>query len=121
MAAPDETGQPCPPLVQTLGNPILFEWRLALALDLVGDVALGTLEARLAGLLLRHARGSAEVPATHEELARELACDREAVSRTLGTWGRAGIVQLGRGHVSVIDVARLSELAGTAGETTLEG
>ena len=60
------------------------------------------------------------MPATHEELARELACAREAVSRTLGTWGRAGIVHLGRGHVSVIDVARLIEVARTA-ETTLEG
>lgn len=93
-----------------------FEARLALALELVGDIALGTLEARLAGALVRRAGGSADVEVTHDRLAQELACTREVVSRILGAWERAGIVRLGRGHVEVLDPARLGSLAaGLAG------
>jgi CRP/FNR family transcriptional regulator len=92
-----------------------IEGRLAFALDMVGDVALGSLEARLAGLVLRHAGGSADIHLTHERLAAELACAREAVSRILGAWERAGHVRLGRAHVCVLDVERLAELAGDAG------
>lgn len=89
-----------------------LEVRLALALDLVGDVALGTLEGRLASLVLQQARGTHEVHLTHERLARDLACAREAVSRTLGAWERAGFVRLWRGHVEVLDAGRLAALAG---------
>lgn len=100
---------------------VALEDRLAMALDLVGDVALGTLEERLAGLLLRHAGGSGEVFLTHERLARELACAREAVSRILGNWERAGFVRLWRGHVELVDQGRLAELAGLAGPAELAG
>ena len=89
-----------------------FEARLSMTLELVSDIALGTLETRLAGLLLRHARGSAEVRATHERLAHELACGREAVSRTLGAWERTGLVQLGRAHIHVCDHTSLVAIAG---------
>jgi CRP/FNR family transcriptional regulator len=92
-----------------------FEARLALTLALVSDVALGTLDARLAGLLLRHAQGATDVRVTHERLARELACAREAVSRTLGAWERAGILHLGRAHLRIVDTARLGALAGQSG------
>ena len=91
-----------------------FEGRLAFALDMVGDVALGSLEARLAGLVLRHAGESVDVHLTHERLAHELACAREAVSRILGGWERAGFVRLGRAHVCVLDAERLAELADDA-------
>lgn len=91
-----------------------FEARLALTLDLVSDVALGTLEARLAALLLRHAQGSTSIRVTHEALSHQLACAREAVSRILGSWERAGVVRLGRAQIQVLDPARLLDLAGTA-------
>lgn len=106
-------------------EPILRSWvfaslesRLARALDLVGDVALGSLESRLAGLLLRRSRGGSEVRLTHERLARDLACAREAVSRTLGGWERAGLVRLGRGQVVLLDRERLRALATADGATT---
>lgn len=91
-----------------------FEARLAMVLTLVSEVALASLEARLAAALLRHAQPSSDVHATHEQLARELACGREAVSRLLGSWERAGIVSLGRGRLVVTDPARLALLAGDA-------
>ncbi|MCU0479074.1 MAG: Crp/Fnr family transcriptional regulator [Chloroflexi bacterium] len=88
-----------------------IEARMSLALDLVGDVALGRLEARLASAVLRHAGASAVATVTHERLAQELACAREAVSRALGGWERAGIVRLGRGSLTVLDAGRLAALA----------
>ena len=101
-----------------------LEQRLAMALDLVGDIALGTLEARLARLILGRARGirapevrepdaaRLEVLATHGSLALELACAREAVSRILGSWERAGLVGLGRGRIAVLDATTLAIVAG---------
>jgi CRP/FNR family transcriptional regulator, anaerobic regulatory protein len=94
-----------------------LEARLATALELVGDVALGTLEARLARLLLQRASDDGDIRATHEHLARELACAREAVSRALGGWERAGIVRLGRGRLRVLDPTRLAGLAGPGAES----
>jgi len=89
-----------------------FEARLAAALELVGEVALETLESRLATLLLRRAHGGSGVYVTHEQLAYELACAREAVSRILEHWERAGHVQLRRGHIHVTAARPLSALAG---------
>jgi CRP/FNR family transcriptional regulator len=89
------------------------EARLAQALELVSDVALGTLEQRVAGVLLRLAGSDPSLPVfvTHERLARELACAREAVSRILGSWERAGLVRLGRGHLWILDLEAVSLIA----------
>jgi CRP/FNR family transcriptional regulator len=89
------------------------EARLAQALELVSDVALGTLEQRVAGLLLRLAEPdpAAALLVTHERIAHELACAREAVSRILGAWERAGVVRLGRAHLWVVDPDRLARIA----------
>ncbi len=89
-----------------------FAGRMTLALDLVSDVALGTLEARLAGALLGHAPDGVEALVTHERLAQELACAREAVSRILGSWEREGLVGLGRARIRLLDVPAISALAG---------
>jgi CRP/FNR family transcriptional regulator len=89
------------------------EGRLAQALELVSDVALGTLEQRVAGVLLRLAGPDPSLPVsvTHERLAQELACAREAVSRILGAWERAGLVRLGRAHLWLADPDRLARIA----------
>ncbi len=89
------------------------EARLAHSLELVSDVALGTLEQRVAGVLLRLAEPDPSLPVvvTHERLAQELACAREAVSRILGTWERAGLVRLGRAHLWLVDQDSLARMA----------
>jgi CRP-like cAMP-binding protein len=89
------------------------EARLAHSLELVSDVALGTLEQRVAGVLLRLAGPDPALPVlvTHERLAQELACAREAVSRILGAWERAGLVRLGRAHLWLVDPDNLTRIA----------
>jgi CRP-like cAMP-binding protein len=89
------------------------EARLAQALELVSDVALATLEQRVAGVLLRLAGPdpSGPVVVTHERLAQELACAREAVSRILGAWERAGLVRLGRAHLWLTEPDALARIA----------
>jgi len=94
----------------------MFEARLAAALEMIGDVALERLESRLAATLLRHAHGMPDVHVTHEQLAHELACAREAVSRILEHWERAGIVRLGRGHIHLGSPTRLGGLHGQNSE-----
>lgn len=89
----------------------LVDSRMSLVLDLVGDVALGRLESRLAAAVLQHAGPADVAMVTHERLAQELACAREAVSRALGGWERAGIVRLGRGSLTVLDADRLEAFA----------
>jgi CRP/FNR family transcriptional regulator, anaerobic regulatory protein len=90
----------------------VFEARLASALEMIGDVALESLEARLATVLLRRAGGASGVHLTHEQLAHELACAREAVSRILEHWEQNAWVRLGRAHIQVISPAELAALAG---------
>lgn len=89
----------------------LFEARLAAALQLVGDLALETLEARLAALLLRCAGTTQTVDMTHDHLAHHLACGREAVSRILEQWEDRGYVRLGRRHIGLTAPQRLADLA----------
>jgi CRP/FNR family transcriptional regulator len=88
----------------------LFEARLAAALQLLGDLALETLEARLAALLLRCAGTAQTVDMTHDHLAHHLACGREAVSRILEQWEHRGYVRLGRRHIGLTAPQRLAEL-----------
>lgn len=89
----------------------LFEARLAAALQLLGDLALETLEARLAALLLRRAGTTQTVDMTHDQLAHHLACGREAVSRILEQWEHRGYVRLGRRHIGLTASQRLADLA----------
>lgn len=89
----------------------LFEARLAAALQLVGELALETLEARLAALLLRYAGTTQTVDMTHDRLAHHLGCGREAVSRILEQWEHSGYVRLGRRHIGLTAPQRLADLA----------
>jgi CRP/FNR family transcriptional regulator len=91
----------------------LFEARLSAALQLVGDLALESLEARLAALLLRCGGTTQTVDMTHDHLAHQLACGREAVSRILEQWEDRGYVRLGRRHIALKAPQRLADLART--------
>lgn len=78
---------------------------------LVEDVALSSIEERLARALLRLAGARATVDATHEALATEIGSAREVVSRQLGLFTRAGLVEAARGHIAIIDRPGLEALA----------
>ena len=78
---------------------------------LIEDVALTSLQARLARLLLRSADGAGMVVTTHEAIAAEIGSGRAAVSRTLGTMARRGLVEIGRGTVRLTGIPGLEALA----------
>lgn len=74
-------------------------------------------DSRLAAYLLDESGKSAagerpngEIPATHEEIAKELGSAREVVSRALKAFESRGLVSLGRGSVRVLDRQALREL-----------
>lgn len=78
---------------------------------LVEDVALSSIEERLARALLRLAGEGDRLDATHEALATEIGSAREVVSRQLGLFARAGLIAATRGHVDLIDREGLQTLA----------
>lgn len=69
--------------------------------QLVEDVALTRLDSRLARALLRLANDKPEVQITHDQLAREIASGRAAISRQLSSFASAGLVTLERGRVVI--------------------
>lgn len=78
---------------------------------LVEDVALTSLDARLARALLRLVDDEGMVHATHEALAVEIGSARAAVSRQLAALARDGLVELTRGHIHIADAPALKALA----------
>lgn len=79
--------------------------------QLVEDVALTGFDARLSRALLRLADGTGRVSATHEQLAAETASGRAFVSRRLNEFAALGLVELGRGAVTLLDRSRLEQIA----------
>jgi len=92
-----------------------FSDRLSSLVDLAASVTFEHLDRRLARALLERVRTSGRIvlEVTHAELAQELAAARERVSRLLGGFADLGLVELGRGRVTVRDKARLEALAGS--------
>lgn len=79
--------------------------------QLVENVALTSLAGRLARILLRLADAEMTVRATHDQLAREAASGRAAVSRQLSAFVDQGLVSLARGRVILSDPAGLAAAA----------
>ncbi|NLR72157.1 Crp/Fnr family transcriptional regulator [Novosphingobium sp. ERN07] len=78
---------------------------------LVEDVALSPIETRMARALLRMMDNEGQVTATQESLATEIGSVREVVSRQLNGFARDGLVELARGHITVLDPKRLVQLS----------
>lgn len=78
---------------------------------LIEDVALSGLQARLARLLLRIADGDGQIATTHEALASEIGSGRAAITRTLGEFGRRGLIEARRGVIAVLDKAGLEAVS----------
>jgi CRP-like cAMP-binding protein len=88
-----------------------FTGRLRHLVNLVDEVALHTVQGRLAGLLLAQAaaaeRGAAAPPLTQAEMAAQLGTVREMVGRTLKTFEALGLIRLERGQITILDRAGL--------------
>ena len=80
----------------------------------VEDIALVSLETRLARALLRLAGQGEAVAATHEALARETGSGRAAISRQLGHMARMGWVTQDRGCLHIADRCALENVADLA-------
>ena len=79
--------------------------------QLVEDIALTGFAARLARSLLRLRDAEGRITATHEALAAEIGSGRAAVSRGLASFARAGLIEMTRGHLRVLDTGQLEALS----------
>ena len=91
-----------------------FTSRVRHMVNLVDELALHTVQGRLAGLLLAQAeaaeRGAAGPPLTQAEIAARLGTVREMIGRTLKTFESLGLIRLDRGQISILDRAGLAAL-----------
>jgi CRP/FNR family transcriptional regulator, cyclic AMP receptor protein len=84
-----------------------FTGRLRHLVNLVDELALHTVQGRLAGLLLEQAeaseRGELVPPLTQAEMAARLGTVREMVGRALKTFEVLGLIRLDRGQITILD------------------
>jgi CRP/FNR family transcriptional regulator, cyclic AMP receptor protein len=84
-----------------------FTGRLRHLVNLVDELALHTVQGRLAGLLLDQAeaaeRGEVVPALTQAEMAARLGTVREMVGRTLKSFEVLGLIQLDRGTITLLD------------------
>lgn len=93
-----------------------FATRMQGIMGLLERVAFQKVESRLAAALLECAEAGL-VKATHQELASRIGSAREVVSRRLDQMARSGLVQLGRGSVTLVDTDGLRRAAAFSPET----
>jgi CRP/FNR family transcriptional regulator, cyclic AMP receptor protein len=78
---------------------------------LVDELALHSVQGRLAGMLLAQAeaaeRGEVVPPLTQAEMAAHLGTVREMVGRTLKSFEALGLIRLDRGQIAILDRAGL--------------
>ena len=87
-----------------------FSQRLAKVIGRMEELAFTSIDYRLAKALVDlHEREQTQV--THNELAVELGTAREVVSRHLKRMETRGLIALGRGQVTVLDLPELSRIA----------
>jgi CRP/FNR family cyclic AMP-dependent transcriptional regulator len=91
-----------------------FAGRLRHLVNLVDELALHSVQGRLAGLLLQQAeaaeRGEAVHALTQAEIATRLGTVREMVARTLKGFEIQGAIRLDRGAITILDRELLAEL-----------
>lgn len=77
----------------------------------LGDIAFKGLIARLASLLLREAEGNEITGLSHEDIAERLGVYRETVANVLKELKTAGIIEIGRKHITITNRPRLERAA----------
>ncbi|GGE45165.1 Crp/Fnr family transcriptional regulator [Actibacterium pelagium] len=88
-----------------------FASRMQTMMQLLEKVAFLRVEARLAQALLARSGDRNEVTATQSELATIVGSAREVVARKLAAFARDGLVELGRGRITVLDRDGLGQRA----------
>ena len=99
----------------------LFASRLRAYKGMIEDLSLRDVVARVARLLLDSARGqttlvedsaSLRLRYTQDEIAAMVGSVREVVQRALKTLEQAGLIEMARGQIRIIDVAALGAWTG---------
>lgn len=89
-----------------------FGSRLSGLVTLVEQVALESVQARLANLLLAKTGDHVgDLKATHQDLATEIGTAREVVSRQLKAFASLGLLSIGRGTITILDRRGLEALS----------
>jgi CRP/FNR family transcriptional regulator len=88
-----------------------FGRRLADVIHLLEKVAFVPIESRLAAVILDRAGTGTRIEATHQDLASAIGSAREVVSRRLDALRDRGVVELGRGVVTIRDRRALEAIA----------
>ncbi|MHC2105961.1 MULTISPECIES: Crp/Fnr family transcriptional regulator [unclassified Methylobacterium] len=78
---------------------------------LIDAVAFAPLKQRLAQRILAEADPRGVAMVTHQTLADDVGSVREVVSRILAQWAEAGLIELRRGAIEVVDRASLAAAA----------
>jgi CRP-like cAMP-binding protein len=90
-----------------------FTGRLRHLVNLVDDLALHTVQGRVAGLLLAQAeaaeRGEMVAPLTQADMAARIGTVREMVGRTLKSFETLGLIAIERGAITIRDRAGLEQ------------
>ncbi|HEV7888991.1 MAG TPA: Crp/Fnr family transcriptional regulator [Pyrinomonadaceae bacterium] len=68
--------------------------------------------ARVAALLVRESKGDAVDGLTHQDIADRLGVYRETATNALNELKTAGLIEIGRKHIHILDRARLQSIAG---------
>lgn len=85
--------------------------RITDLLMLIEAITFGRIDARLAAHLLKDSDANGVMQVTHQELARDLGSAREVVSRMLKEFERQGMVELGRGRITLLNRTLLMQAA----------
>jgi CRP-like cAMP-binding protein len=91
-------------LIETMGRRMIEVERQ------LEDLAFKTVVPRLAAFLHREARGGILDGLSHQDIAERLGIHRETVTYALNELKAAGIIEIGRRRVRVLDAVRLAEV-----------
>jgi CRP/FNR family transcriptional regulator len=84
--------------------------RLFELMAMIEETSSQGLETRIAGFLLRRAKGANAVDMTQDQIARHLGTSREVVSRVLRRLAGEGLIETAPAHINLRDMAGLQHL-----------
>jgi CRP/FNR family transcriptional regulator len=88
-----------------------FSERLASMMSKIEEVAFVPIDTRLAARILQLQSSSNTIKITHDELASDLGTAREVISRKLAQWEKLGMIERGRGILTILNTQQLQYLA----------
>ena len=88
-----------------------FSERLASMMSKIEEVAFVPIDTRLAARVLQLQHGNSTIKITHDELATDLGTAREVISRKLAQWEKIGMIERGRGSLTILNTEQLQYLA----------